>query len=161
MFSVFAATMLLSVPFSEANAQKPYPASDETLRQEQEIRKVIDDFARAFAQVDTVSLNSLIADDYVHTNLDGGVLNKSQWLERAKARLAEIRSGKFRFDHYSYDDLRIRIYGNTAVVTGQATTVGQREGKVFKSNLRFTNVWVKREGRWQRVAFHDSAAAGE
>jgi len=37
--------------------------------------------------------------------------------------------------------------------------VGFREDKEFKWNLRFTNVWVKRHGRWQRVAFHDSAIA--
>jgi hypothetical protein len=45
------------------------------------------------------------------------------------------------------------------VVNGLAKTEGLREGKEFKWNLRFTNVWVKRNGRWQRVAFHDSAIA--
>ena len=71
-------------------------------------------------------------------------------------RHADIDAGKFKIDHYSYDDVRIRIYGNTAVVTGQAITMGRHEDKEFKWNLRFTNVWVKREGRWRRVAFHDS-----
>ncbi|MGH7597056.1 MAG: nuclear transport factor 2 family protein [bacterium] len=146
-------------PLSFALAQRPNHAPNENLQHEQEIRKLLDEFAQAFAQVDTAVLQSLIADDYVHTNLTGEVLNKAQWLERAKMRRADISAGKTKIEHYSYDDIRIRIYDNTAVVTGQATTLGLQEGKEFKSNLRFTNVRVKREGRWQRVAFHDSNVA--
>ncbi len=155
---MFFAVIVL-VPLSFALAQKPVLAPDENLLHEQEIRKLLDVFAQAFAQVDTAILRNLIADDYVHTNLTGEVLNKAQWLERAKMRRADLSAGKFRIDHYSYDDVRIRIYRNTALVTGQATTLGFQEGKEFKSNLRFTNVWVKREVRWQRVAFHDSNLA--
>jgi ketosteroid isomerase-like protein len=152
-------TIIVFTPLLFALAQMRNHARDENLQHEQEIRKLLDEFAQAFAQVDTVVLQSLIADDYVHTNLTGEVLNKAQWLERAQMRRADISAGKFKIDHYSYDDVRIRIYGNTAVVTGQAITTGRQEGKEFKWNLRFTNVWVKREGRWQRVAFHDSNVA--
>lgn len=155
---IFFAILALT-PLSLALAQKPNHAPNENLQHEQEIKKLLDEFAQAFAQVDTAVLKSLIADDYVHTNLTGEVLNKAQWLERAKMRRADISAGEFKIDYYSYDDVRIRIYYNTAVVTGQATTSGLREGKEFKWNLRFTNVWVKREGRWQRVAFHDSNVA--
>lgn len=152
---IFFAVIALT-PFSLSLGQKPDHAPNKNFPHEREIRKLLDEFAQAFAQVDTVVLKNLIADDYIHTNLTGEVLNKSQWLERAKMRHADIRAGKFKIDHYSYDDIRIRIYGNTAVVTGQATTTGRQEGKELKWELRFTNVWVKREGRWQRVAFHDS-----
>jgi uncharacterized protein (TIGR02246 family) len=123
---------------------------------EQEIRVVLQKFAEAFSQSDVDALQKLIADDYVHTNLDGSVLNKTQWLDFAKVRKGEMSSGKMKFTEYRFDDIQVRIYGNTAVVTGKAVTAGVKEGKTFKSDLRFTNVWVRRENRWQRVAFHDS-----
>ncbi len=157
MKTIFFKHMLMTILFAAGLTQTVETFVQENLQHEQEIRKLLDEFAQAFAKTDTVVLKKLVADDYIHTNLDGGVLNKSQWLERAKMRLAEIDAGKFKITHYSYDDIRIRIYGNTAVATGLAKTEGLREGKEFKWNLRFTNVWVKRDGLWQRVAFHDSS----
>jgi ketosteroid isomerase-like protein len=74
----------------------------------------------------------------------------------AKTRHDDLKSGKVRIDTYRNDDLRIRVYGHTAVVTGLNTTIGIRDGKEWKMNLRFTNVWIKRESRWQHIAFHDS-----
>ncbi|MGH9878771.1 MAG: nuclear transport factor 2 family protein [Nitrososphaerales archaeon] len=121
--------IIVLAPLSFALAQKPNQIPDENLQHERDIRKLLDEFAQAFAQVDTAVLKSLIADDYVHTNLTGEVLNKAQWLERAKMRRADISAGKFKIDHYSYDDLKIRIYGNTAVVTGQAITTGRQRAK--------------------------------
>jgi len=110
--------MLVTILFVVGLTQTPEAFAQENVKHEQEIRKLLDEFAQAFAKVDTLALKNLVSDDYIHTNLDGGVFNKTQWLERAKMRLADITAGKFKIDHYSYDDIRIRIYGNTAVVTG-------------------------------------------
>ncbi|MGH7493561.1 MAG: nuclear transport factor 2 family protein [bacterium] len=139
-------------------AQTPNHAREENLRLEQEVGAAVAQFANAFAKADTAVLRSLLTDDYVHTNANGGVLDKTRWLAFAKTRRADLDSGKVRIDTYRNDELRIRIYGNTAVVTGLNTTIGFRDGKEWKMRLRFTNVWVKRDGCWQRVAFHDSAS---
>lgn len=147
------------VPYSCGLAQMRSQAPDEHSQNEQEVRDAFSQFSDAFVKADTVVLRSLLADDYVHTNVNGGVLDKTRWLAFAKTRHEDLKSGKVKIDTYRNDDLRIRVYGNTAVVTGLNTTNGFRDGKEWKMNLRFTNVWVKREGRWQRVAFHDSNAA--
>lgn len=152
-------TIIAFMPYSASLAQMRSQAPDEHSLTEQEVRDAFSQFSDAFVKADTVVLRSLLADDYVHTNANGGVLDKTRWLAFAKTRHEDLKSGKVKIDTYRNDDLRIRVYGNTAVVTGLNTTIGFRDGKEWKMNLRFTNVWVKREGRWQRVAFHDSDAA--
>lgn len=126
-------------------------------RSEKEIRALLDRFGKAFVEADAATLEALLADDYAHTNSNGGTLNKTQWLDYIKTRSAELKSGRLRVDSYINDDLKIRIYGNTAVVTGRNTSRGAREGKAFSLQLRFTHVWVKQAGLWRRTAFHDSA----
>ncbi|MCG3154377.1 MAG: hypothetical protein DKINENOH_00971 [bacterium] len=147
------------MPPSAGPAQMRGQAPSESSPHEQEVHDAFSRFADAYVKADTAVLTSLLADDYVHTNADGGVLDKTRWLAFAQTRHEDLQSGKARIDTYRNDDLRIRVYGNTAVVTGRNTTIGVRDGKAWKMNLRFTNVWVKREGRWQRAAFHDSNAA--
>ncbi len=147
---------VLSTCMIAALAQSFLFAADEHSKHEQEVAAAFAQFAEAFVKADTVVLKNLLADDYVHTNASGSVPDKTRWLAFMKTRHEDLKSGKVRIDTYRNDDLRIRVYGNTAVVTGANTTIGYRDGREWKMNLRFTNVWVKREGRWLRAAFHDS-----
>lgn len=159
MWSIIFFAIIVFMPYSTGLAQMRGHAPNENSQTEQEVRNAFSQFSDAFVKADTAVLRSLLADDYVHTNANGGVLDKTRWLAFAKTRHEDLKSGKVKIDAYRNEDLRIRVYGNTAVVTGLNTTIGFRDGKEWKMNLRFTNVWLKREGRWQRVAFHDSNAA--
>ncbi len=126
-------------------------------RSEEEIRASLDRFFKAFVEADATTLEALLADDYVHTNSNGGTLNKTRWLDYIRTRNAELKSGRLRIDSYTNDDLKISVYGNTAVVTGRNQSRGAREGQAFSLELRFTHIWVKQAGQWRRAAFHDSA----
>jgi ketosteroid isomerase-like protein len=156
MRRIFFFAIVALMPCAPGLAQMPNHARNENFQHEQEVRTAVAQFADAFVKADTAVLRSLLADDYVHTNANSGVLDKTRWLAFAKTRHEDLKSGKVSIVTYRNDDIRIRVYGNTAVVTGLNTTIGFRDGKEWKMNLRFTNVWVKREDRWQRVAFHDS-----
>ena len=58
------------------------------------------------------------------------------------------------------DDLAIRIYGDTAVVTGRTTPRGRTAlGQPISGQYRYLRVWVKRQGRWQAVAFEGTRIA--
>lgn len=126
-----------------------------------EVLDALERFRVAFREADVESLRALLADDYVHTNDRGGVLGKERWLEYAKARRADLASGKIVIDSYTYEDVEVRLYDGVAVVTGLNVSRGKREGEDFTTRLRFTHVWVRREGRWRRAAFHDSHAAAQ
>ena len=58
---------------------------------------------------------------------------------------------------YENSDLEVRLHGETAIVTGVNVSAGTDSGRVFRRRLRFTQVWIQRNGEWLRAAFHDTA----
>ena len=112
---------------------------------EQAIRQLISQLTNALMKSDTAALDRLWADDYSFTNPSGVVQTKAQ-------RLAELKSGDLKFESFSTDDVQVRVYGDTAVVTSRATLKGRRQGQDIGGQTRGTSVYVKRQGRWQLVA---------
>lgn len=126
---------------------------------EAEVLARVDAFARAFEAADTVALDSLLTEDYVHCNSDGSRLTREAWLTWLASRKAEIAAGQFRWDRYRNTEVEVRIHGDAAVVTGINESRGVRKGQPFQSRLRFTQVWVRGAAGWRRAAFHDSRIA--
>jgi len=98
---------------------------------------------------DAEALNKLWAEDLFVTVPDMPVMNKEE-------SLAIWKAGKMKFDIYKTSDLRIKVYGNSAVVTGQLVRIRDRNSEKFEDDWRFTKVYVRRDGRWQVVAWHGS-----
>jgi len=90
---------------------------------------------------DASALDRLTADDFIWVRPDGGATGKKELLEDLKAS----RLAKYDFD----GDQRIRIFGETAVVTG-ARILHSRAGA--DRRVMVTNVWVRKDGLWQRVS---------
>ncbi len=66
-------------------------------------------------------------------------------------RLAVFREGLAKYQSITNEDVEVRIFGDTAVVTGLTTRKG-KEGKYDVSGVfRFSRVWIKQEGRWQAI----------
>jgi ketosteroid isomerase-like protein len=109
------------------------------------------DRERIQAQIsaDAPALDRLYADDFIGIGPSGTVRTKPQVI-------ADFTSGSLRFQSITTDDVRWRIYGDTAVETGRSTMIGQDRGKAVPPDNRFTRVWVKRQHRWQLVANHYS-----
>jgi C-terminal processing protease CtpA/Prc/ketosteroid isomerase-like protein len=116
---------------------------------EKAVTQLVHEWLDALVKSDFDALNRIIADDYIITNSDGSVLGKQQDLEPLKAGL--------KFESASIEDLKVRVYGETAVVTGVTTFKGSFKGREFTSRGRFTDVWLKRDGRWQAIASQESA----
>jgi uncharacterized protein (TIGR02246 family) len=112
---------------------------------EDSVRKIEDEFAAAYGHNDADALDRLWAADYTFVNPAGQVLTKAQ-------RLAMLRSGELKIESYTRDDEKIRVYGDTAVVTYRSTVHAQRNGNDISSQRRVITVLVKRDGRWQAVA---------
>jgi uncharacterized protein (TIGR02246 family) len=79
-------------------------------------------------------------------------------MSKAEA-LAFARSGRMKFEHYQTSDVKVRVYGDAAVVTGLLNRTRTMGGKTLEDNWRFTKVYVRRDGKWKVVAFHSSEAA--
>ena len=124
-------------------------ASDKSTKEESSsekaIRQLLSEQAAAQQKADTAALGRIWADDFTFTSSSGEIQTKAQ-------RLAEIKSGELKFDSISMDDVQVRIYGDTAVVTSRGTVKGKRRGQDLTGQSRGMSVYVKKQGRWQIVA---------
>ena len=96
---------------------------------------------------DTAMLDRIIADDVSWTNANGELLTKAQVLD-------DLRTGRQKFQSVKHDDVHMHAYENTVVVTGHSTSTYQYKGKPSDAARRYTNVWVKRDGKWWLVVHH-------
>ena len=104
--------------------------------------------SEALAKEDAAVRNRLWSDDLVFTSPNGHMTNKTQRLAGQKpsaqsAQLANIN-----------DEVKVRVYGNTAVVTVLSTWKGKAGTQEFSDQYQATHVWVKQRGKWQLVAAH-------
>jgi ketosteroid isomerase-like protein len=111
---------------------------------EEELLNLENEFARAVASNDADALDRLLADDWVIVEPDGGMIDKARFL-------GVIRSGALSHESMESTDLRVRVYGYTALVTALTTSKGKFMGQDFSSCERATDIFVKQSGRWQCV----------
>jgi len=123
---------------------------------EQELLKLENDWSQASMKRDATALARFYADEYIFTDADGVVTNKAK-------ELKNLTSGAFRLTAYKFDDMKVRIYGDTAVVTGRNTIKGVWEdiNRDISGPYRFTDIFVKHDGRWQCVASQSSRVTEE
>jgi ketosteroid isomerase-like protein len=120
---------------------------------EREIANLEGQINAAVLSGDLQVFKQLLADDFTHTNHTGVFRTKAQWL-------ANHKPGQSPYDAYDVDDLAIRAYGDTAVVTARTTPKGRdSKGKPITGQYRYLRVWARREGQWRAVAFQGTRIA--
>ncbi len=116
---------------------------------EEELKKLETDRAAAAVKGDVATLEKQTADDYTFINLYGQMSDKSQMVNAFKTGQTKLTSDEV-------SDMKVRVYGNTAVITGKVDVAGTMAGKDTKAQLMFTRVYVKKSGQWQSVAFQQT-----
>jgi hypothetical protein len=136
---------------------------------EAELRAVMFERRQASLEGDSEKIASSMADQYLQTDISGYVQDKAAWLNEYFRPLAElIKAGKFRWEVYEQKDVRLRMYGDSAVVIGRLEAKGSGARATpqhtwvadpnasFSGTLRFTHVYIKRNGKWLLVALHNA-----
>ena len=111
---------------------------------EEELLKLEKEFARAIVKNDAEAIRQFLADDWVIIDADGGIINKARFL-------GVVESGALTHEMMESDDVGVRIYGDSAVVSGLTRTKGKFMGQDFSTQERATDVFVMQNGRWQCV----------
>jgi len=125
---------------------------------------------KASIEGDTEKIANSLADDYLQTDISGYVQDKTSWLNEYFKPLAElIRAGKFRWEVFEEKFIQIRAYGDAATVMGSLELKGagarvdrDRHTWVVDAEahpaltLRFTRVYIKRDGKWLLAALHNA-----
>lgn len=113
---------------------------------EQEISRVNRDFDEAERQRDFAAIERTLADDFIWTTFGGTVFDRAETSEH-------LKSGDSGYELYESDDVRIRMYGDTAVVTARLVRRGRDSKRDLSGEFRYTRVYVKQAGRWRMVAY--------
>jgi ketosteroid isomerase-like protein len=84
------------------------------------------------------------------------VLKLTPGYTQSQSAIEGRRLGKMIFHSITADDIRVRIYGNTAIVTGHTEVRGQHEGRGVAGDYRYTRVYLRKAGRWRVVSSHST-----
>jgi ketosteroid isomerase-like protein len=119
---------------------------------EKELIKVENDWGNAWVKSDGKFLDQLYATEYLWTGPDGTVYNKVDGIK-------DDTSPEYTEKSFKLSDLKVHIYGEAALVTGLNSVKFKKGGKAEQLEVRFTDVFVKRDGRWQCVATQGTRVA--
>jgi ketosteroid isomerase-like protein len=135
MYFCFAGVLLISTP---AWSQK---AEDELLKTE--IRRF-----EAMTQNDFEALEQILGDDLIYTHSSAKVDNKRQYIN-------DLKAGVVRYNTIKPDEVKVRMYsnGNMGIITGKAMVEITQNDKQTTINLRYTDVYAKRKGKWQMISW--------
>ena len=117
------------------------PAPDSTISA---LKRQADAWDAAIIRKDMPAVAANMAPDYRHIRDNGAVSDGAGFL-------AFIGSPKLVIDPYQVNDLDVRMYGDTALLSGTTRMTGRYDGSPFKSHYRYTDVYVRHNGQW-RVA---------
>jgi ketosteroid isomerase-like protein len=107
----------------------------------------------AYKQGDITTMNSLLADDFVITVEDGTTFSKAGYIAHGADSDNRVLISEM-------SELKVRMHGNTAIVTGAYHEKGTSGGKSYEYHDRLTDVWMlMADGRWQIIASHYSILA--
>lgn len=142
-------TLILCVGLmGSAAAQKP--ASHADMAKAADTVKELD--AKRFqAQTknDFDALGTLLADDLVYTHSSAAVDGKTSYIDT-------MRSGKTKYEAIEPTDVKVRVYGNTAIINGTAKLTVTSNGATNTFSVRYTDIWVMRDNKWQMVGWQST-----
>src|SRR6266511_5888909 len=107
------------------------------------------DLAAAYLKSDADAIAQGVMEDYTLTNSMGKITTRADDLD-------EARKNDPKYEIFENYDMKVRVHGNTAVVTGKTHTKGISGGKPFDTQFQFTDTFVKDGGRWRLLAGHVS-----
>ena len=111
---------------------------------EEELLKLENAFAEAIIKNDLEGIGRLVADDWIIIDPNGEIVDRTRFFE-------VIKSGALTHDTMESEDFRVRVYGDSAVVTAITSAKGKFMGQEFSTQERATDVFVLLDGRWQCV----------
>lgn len=153
----FAGLVMAAATWSCTNApEPPAPAPSATAAPEapaedvgSTIVQLEKDWVAAIRSKDTTALDRLLADDFVGFSPTGHAYRKTQAIQ-------DLKDARYIVDKMDLDDASVNVYGTTAVSFTSQEEKSKYAGKDTSGHYYYTDVWVKKDGRWQAVASHGS-----
>ena len=120
------------------------PGRRSTFEIEQHVRQLSDDWVKAMVRADAATLDRIMADDFFFTYpLEGD--DKAQFI-------ADVTSGDLKIEHIQREQLSVRVFGKTAVLTARDSATWLYHGRELAGQYKIISVFAERDGRWQLCA---------
>jgi hypothetical protein len=153
MFSQYHAgvktlTLILALTIAGCATTSNRPTVEEEIRQLERARQ------DAFVRNDIDLLDRATTADYTTINGSGKLSTKPQMMQN-------LRQGRNKVLSVELTDMKARIYGNTAVLTGDYRDVHVRDGVQSETHALFTRVFVKSHGQWESVAYQQTVVPAQ
>ena len=132
-------------PESAATAPRVAPAAAEDV--EAAITQLERDWVQAILTKDPAALDRLLAEEFNGTSPTGDTYRKSYAVE-------DLKSGKYVVESMDLDEISVNSYGDVAVAFTSQVEKSRYAGRDTGGRYRVTDVWAKKDGRWQAVASH-------
>jgi ketosteroid isomerase-like protein len=124
---------------------------DKTITVEAIISQLEQGWAMAIVNKDTMALDRLLAKDFNGTSAFAEPYSREMAIE-------DIKNGVYVVDSMEFDDITVKVFGNTAIAFTSENEISRYYGEDRSGHYHCTDVWVKRDGRWEVVASHASQA---
>src|SRR6266496_905616 len=108
---------------------------------EQEVLRLADTWAAAELHGDTTFLEDRLSDDFIGIGPLGFLLTKQEWLARHQ-------SGDLKYESFSLDEVKVRVYNDAAILIGRQAQKATYRGNSIPGQFRITLVFVQ-QGQWQ------------
>jgi ketosteroid isomerase-like protein len=109
-------------------------------------------FNEALVRADIGVIENIEANDLIFTDAAGLVRSKADEIQ-------SLKSGDIKFEFIKMTDTRVQDYGNVGVVTGSVLEKAQYKNVDISGTYRFTDVWTKRNGKWEHVTGQETLVA--
>ena len=136
MRNLLVLTLALAMPAFIRTAEAASSAADKAA-----ITKMEQEWPEAFVKKDTAKMLGLGTPDCCFVDSSGQLIT-------LKSFVADVKSGAYTVQSMHIDDLKVRVYGDSAVVFGLETEKSRYKGKDASGQYRFVDTWLKRNGQW-------------
>ena len=140
LFGLLALTLLSTAGWSQTVSKT-----------EAELMQIERDIGQANIRRDKAYFDRIEADEFIFTGSNGGLTTKAEDLAGLDEPVGDVK-----LTGYDVDEMKVKVYGRTAVVWGRVTSTYKGKDRESVSRTRFTDVFIKRNGRWQIVAGQSS-----
>lgn len=117
---------------------------------ERDLKHLTSDIQDAVVNEDLAFLEGVLHEDYVHTRPNGVVSDRTLFLDSVKRDEAQPNVN---YDKLTATDITVRLYGDTAVLTGRSGIRADDAAGTLKGETRWTRVFLRQRGTWKLVAF--------
>ena len=135
---------LLAAAVLSAAGLQPSQGPSAEVAQFKEIER---NLAAAYLRGDRAFVDALLTDDWTSTDYQGRVWTKAKVLAMFDGPRPPMAKAEIDVDH-------VRLLGDVAIVTGRSISAGRVEGRDVSVTQRYTDIYVRRDGRWRVVASH-------